>query len=142
MGVYIDKVLTDPRLPWTSVHLSGEAIGGGGRLRQFLAGVRLLAGRREGVVFVHTLKGGLAGALARPMRQGMRMIYVGHGVRYSQRRGRLWDRLKYRAAEIAAYLAADAVVHLRQADIDAAAAIVPAFLMRRVRLLPPRLGEP
>jgi hypothetical protein len=142
VGVYIDKVLTDPRLPWSSVHLGGDAIPGVGRLSRFLSGVRIMAARREPIVFVHTLKGGLAGALARPLLARTRLIYVGHGVRYHQKHTRALERLKYQLAEIAVYLAADAVVHLRQGDIDAAAAIVPAFLMRRVRLLQPRLGEP
>ena len=81
VGLFIEKVFTDEKLPWTTVHISGDDLAGGaGRYGTFLGAIGQLCRRDETVIFAHTLKAGIAAGLVKFWRP-VRLIYVGHGVR-------------------------------------------------------------
>jgi hypothetical protein len=139
VGLFIEKVFTDEKLPWTTVHVSGDDLAGSGRYGRFVAALIHLARRDETVIFAHTLKAGIAGGFLKFWRP-IRLIYVGHGVRYSQKRDRLGHRLKYALAENFVSLMADAVVHLRQRDIENARAILALDASHKTFLMTPKLA--
>jgi hypothetical protein len=71
----------------------------------------------------------------------VRLIYVGHGVRYFQKQARLTDRIKYACAENFVSLMADAVVHLRESDIERAKAVLALDASHKMFLLAPKLAS-
>jgi hypothetical protein len=139
VGLFIEKVYTDEKLPWTTVHISGDDLGGAGRYGAFLSAVAQLCRRDETLIFAHTLKAGIAAALVKFWRP-VRLVYVGHGVRYFQRQERLTDRIKYACAENFVSLMADAVVHLRQSDMEHARAVLVLDASHKMFLMGPKLA--
>lgn len=138
VGVFIDRVFTDERLPWRTVHLSAETLPPAGRYATFLSGVRLLATRPERVLFAHTLKAGLALAIVKLVRPGVTFVYVGHGVRYTQS-SRPFARVRYATAEWIVCSLADRVIHLRSRDRRAGERLGPWGWRRKVAVIAPKL---
>jgi hypothetical protein len=141
VGVFIDKVFTDEKLGWRTIHLSGDAFSLTGRYHQFLSGIFELSRRKERVIFAHTLKAGIAAAVVKAMRPTRTFIYVGHGIRYFQKPHSIWSA-RYLIAEVFVCFWADRIVHIRKLDVINAKAVLPTFLHAKIIHIAPKLSDP
>lgn len=141
VGVFIDTILTGEDLPWRTEHLCAEGIPSVGRPQTFFSGVQALVASDAPTVVAHTLKAGLAAAVAKHMRH-FRLIYVGHGVRAAQlRQRRPIYALLCLLAENIVYHDADLVWHIRKIDLEDGARISILRQHRHLRLLEPRIED-